>query len=374
LKDLIQKYLTNSITKEEALELQEWLSNKDNEIVFKNLIKEKHQIDTIYNSNIDIESALEKVHQKITPTNKVIVFYKPFLKYVAILVILLGIIFVFNQKNTDEKEMIFDYSSHVILEINSHKKYNLSSNSNQVIKNKKGQIIASVKEGQLVYNTKISSSSHHLISVPNTVVYNVILTDGTNVTINSGSSLKYQSNFLNNKNRKVYLKGEAFFDVTKNKNAPFIVTTKKLNIKVLGTKFNVSSYNNDKNTSVVLEEGSVSINEKSTYKNKSVILNPKEQFVLENNKFIVKKAIVEKHIAWKKRKLHFSNDQFEDIIKEMERYYNIKINLSSSTLNEKRFTGTFTTETIEDVLNVFKEFSEFSYTREANIISIYNAK
>ena len=105
----------------------------------------------------------------------------------------------------------------------------------------------------------LPSSSHHLISVPNTVVYNVILTDGTNVTINSGSSLKYQSNFLNNKNRKVYLKGEAFFDVTKNKNAPFIVTTKKLNIKVLGTKFNVSSYNNDKNTSVVLEEGSVSI-------------------------------------------------------------------------------------------------------------------
>jgi hypothetical protein len=100
----------------------------------------------------------------------VIAFYKPFLKYVAILVISLGIIFVFNQKNTDEKEIIFDYSSHVILEINSHKKYNLSSNSNQVIKNKKGQIIASVKEGQLVYNTQISSSSHHLISVPNTVV------------------------------------------------------------------------------------------------------------------------------------------------------------------------------------------------------------
>jgi ferric-dicitrate binding protein FerR (iron transport regulator) len=142
----------------------------------------------------------------------------------------------------------------------------------------------------------------------------------------------------------------------------------------LGTRFNVSSYNNDKNSTVVLEEGSVNINKNYTKDNTSITLKPKEQFILEKGKFKVKQVVVEKHIAWKKRKLHFSNDKFEDIIKELERHYNLKINLNSSNLNNNRFTGTFTSETIEEVLNVFKEFSEFNYTKEVNIISISNVK
>ncbi|MBL4642902.1 MAG: FecR family protein, partial [Flavobacteriaceae bacterium] len=245
---------------------------------------------------------------------------------------------------------------------------------NEAIKYKKGQLIASIKEGQLVYTSIGHSSSYHLISVPNATVYKITLTDGTVVTLNSGSTLKYVSDFSNKSSRSVFLNGEAFFDVAKNKNVPFIVNTKDMHIKVLGTKFNVSSYNNDKNSSVVLEEGSVSINKKSDINSKSIILKPREQFVLEKDKFNIKPALVEKHIAWKKRKLHFSNDRFEDIIKEMERYYNLKINLNSSRLNNNRFTGTFTSETIEEVLNVFKELSEFKYTKKENTITIYRIK
>ena len=374
MENLIQKYVTNTISKEEARELEEWLNNKDNQEIFKNYIKENHRLDLIYNSNINTVNALEKVHKKIAPKNKVALFYKPFLKYAAILIIALGSFFFYYQNNTNEEEYIFDYENQIVLELSDGSKYNLNDKLNKVIKNKKGQLIASINEGQLVYTSKGTSSSYHIISVPNATVYNITLTDGTTITINSGSTLKYLSNYANKSNRKVFLKGEAFFDVAKNKKAPFTVNTTDMRIKVLGTRFNVSSYNNDKNASVVLEEGSVSIYKKSAKNGKSIILKPGEQFVLEKDNFSIKQAIVEKHIAWKKRKLHFSNDRFEDIIKEMERYYNLKINLNSSDLNNNRFTGTFTSETIEEVLNVFKELSEFKYTKKANTITISRIK
>ncbi len=374
MENLIQKYLTNTITKEEVRELEEWLNEKDNEEIFKNYIKENHQLDLIYNSSIDTKNALKRVHKKVTFKNKVTLFNKSFLKYAAILIIALGSFFLYHQYNTNEKEFIFDYTSQIVLELNDGSKFNLSDKLNEAIKNKKGQLIATIKEGQLVYRSAGPSSSYHLVSVPNATVYKITLTDGTVVTINSGSTLKYGSNFSNKSSRKVFLNGEAFFDVAKNKNAPFIVNTKDMHIKVLGTRFNVSSYNNDKKSSVVLEEGSVSINKKSSKNVKNIILKPKEQFVLEKDKFSVKPVLVEKHIAWKKRKLHFSNDRFEDIIKEMERYYNLKINLNSSSLNNNRFTGTFTSETIEEVLNVFKELSEFKYTKKANTITISRIK
>lgn len=374
MKNLIQKYITDTISKKEIRALEEWLNDKDNEAIFKNYIKENHQLDLIYNSNINTVNALEKVHKKITPKNKVALFYKPFLKYAAILIIALGSYFLYNQNSTNEEEYVVDYDNQIVLELNDGSKINLNGKLNEVIKNKKGQLIASIKQGELVYKPKGISSSYHFISVPNATVYNITLTDGTTITINSGSTLKYHSNYASKSNRRVFLKGEAFFDVTKNKNAPFIVNTKNMHIKVLGTRFNVSSYNNDKNASVVLEEGSVSINKKLAKNGKSIILKPGEQFVLEKDKFSVKQAIVEKHIAWKKRKLHFSNDRFEDIVKELERYYNLKINLNSSNLNTNRFTGTFTSETIEEVLNVFKEFSEFKYTKKANTITISSSK
>jgi len=373
LENLIQKYVTNTISKEELSALVTWLKDNDNAVIFKNYIKENHQLDLTYNNTIDSVMALEKVYKKISPTNKVTPFYKPFLKYAAILVITLGSFFLYNQNSEVDVNYNFDYEHQIVLALSDGSKFNITNTLNDVIKNKKGQLIAVIKEGQLVYNSK-SPSSNHSISVPNTKVFKISLSDGTIVTINSGSTLKYDSNFSNKSLRTVLLKGEAFFDVARNKNAPFIVNTKKMHIKVLGTKFNVSSYTNDKFSSVVLEEGSVSVQDKSNKSGKTTILKPTEQFVLEKGKSSIKKALIAKHIAWKKRKLHFSNDKFEDIKKEMERYYNIKINLSSSTLNNKRFTGTFTSETIEEVLNVFKELSEFTYTKKEKTITISSIK
>ena len=376
MENLIQKYLTDSITKEEILELQKWLKDEKNEVIFKNIIQENHQLDILYNNKIDTQNALEKVHKKIISKNKTPFLHIPLLKYAAFLIIALGSFFVFNTYSTIEEETIFDYNSQVILEINDTEKYNLSDKSNKVIRNNKGLIIASIKDGQLIYSSKNSSTStlHHFISVPNAMVYTVILTDGTVITINSASSLKYQSNLSNKRSRNVFLKGEAFFDVAKNKKNPFIVNTEDLHIKVLGTKFNVSCYNNDKKSTVVLEEGSVKVNKKFSQRDKSIILKPKEQFILEKDKFTIKQVDITKHIAWKKRKLHFSNDRFEDIIKELERYYNLKINLNSSSINDNRFTGTFTSETIEEVLDVFKEFSDFNYRKDVNTISISDIK
>lgn len=216
---------------------------------------------------------------------------------------------------------------------------------------------------------------YNQLTVPYGKKFEVALSDGSHVFLNSGSKLKYPVNFIAGKPRNVYLDGEAYFAVAKDSQRPFTVITDDMKTRVLGTEFNVSSYKNENNTSTVLVEGSVDVyHAQEEYISGAVRLVPGQRAVFENNEIAVAQVNVEKYIAWKEGKLFFVDDPFNLILKELERHFNVEIENRYEALGSKKFTGTFDEESLEQILRVCSEHTPFEYEWENGKISIRESK
>ena len=216
-------------------------------------------------------------------------------------------------------------------------------------------------------STKETEKTVSQVSTKNGSKTNLILPDGTKVWLNAGSSLTYDSAYGKNI-REVALSGEAFFDVVKNKEKPFIIHTYKINIKVLGTEFNVRSYPTDKTTEASLIRGSIEVTFKDK-PSKKIILKPNEKIVVNNNRDLediletshqnshgkinevpgadIKKltyeyktgAIIE--TSWVENKLIFQDESFDEIALRLERWYGVSISFKNNQLKENHLTGSF---------------------------------
>jgi len=188
------------------------------------------------------------------------------------------------------------------------------------------------------------------------------LPDGTTGWLNSNSSLKYNGNF--NADRQVTLEGEAFFDVFKDKKRPFIVNTAEINVRVLGTRFNIASYKNENNVEVVLEEGNLIFNDKEI--NKSYNMRPNDLVVYDKTlmDFSTKVVHTQKYISWTEGKLEFRNDPLDVIARRLERWYDIDIEINGSISPDYRLRATFVNESLEDVLYSLKRTMPIDYRIE----------
>jgi len=202
------------------------------------------------------------------------------------------------------------------------------------------------------------------------------LSDGTVVYLNSGTSLKYPVKFIEGQNRKVFLNGEAYFDVSEDKNNAFVVNAQELDVQVFGTEFNVIAYPEDHETDVVLVEGSVGLSEKgSINKDKSkTFLKPgfKGSFDREQKTINTSKVNTRLYTSWMKGNIVFRNESFDNIVTRLERHYNISIINNNKALANETFNATIETEieTIEDVLNFFNKVYEIQYQIVNNKIII----
>ncbi|WNH09502.1 FecR family protein [Thalassobellus suaedae] len=192
------------------------------------------------------------------------------------------------------------------------------------------------------------------------------------VHLNSGSSLKYPIKFIEGKNRRVFLSGEAYFSVTKDAKHPFIVNAKDLNVKVYGTKFNVSAYSEDTLTDVVLVEGSVGMYANNETSNKGTILIPgtKGSFNRVNQNISSENVDTLIYTSWMDGGLFFRKMTFKNIAKKLERHYNKKIIISNTQLENEIFNANFKDEPIENVLGYLKESFSINYTIENDTIYI----
>jgi ferric-dicitrate binding protein FerR (iron transport regulator) len=188
------------------------------------------------------------------------------------------------------------------------------------------------------------------------------LPDGTTGWLNSSSTLKYNVSF--NSHRQVTLNGEAFFDVFKDKKRPFVVNTPELNIKVLGTRFNIASYENEKNVEVVLEEGKIILENKKM--DRSFPMEGNELYVYDKSQYncSTKSVDVQKYISWTAGKLVFRNDPLEVIAKRLERWYNIDVEVDSSSTEDFTWRATFVDEGLEGVLDMLKRSLPLNYKIE----------
>ncbi len=220
------------------------------------------------------------------------------------------------------------------------------------------------------------------------------LPDGTLVWLNAGSRLSYGKNF-NTTTREVNLTGEAFFDVAHNTQKPFLIHTTRIDVEVLGTRFNVKSYPSDRTTEATLIRGSIEVLIRDRPSEK-IILRPDEKLVVANDTGILHRlnpgktaavgagdplvavrkptyepktgAIIE--TSWVDNKLTFREESFADLASRMERWYGVTIHFADRSLEQLQFTGSFKEETIDQALDALKYTARFSYQTEGNLIII----
>jgi transmembrane sensor len=190
------------------------------------------------------------------------------------------------------------------------------------------------------------------------------LADGSSVWLNSGSSLKYPERFKG-KERAVYLKGEAYFEVEGNKAAPFIVNTPMLAVKATGTKFNVSDHVSEINPAVTLVTGKVFVNQvlPDSGMEQSIELFPGQHMVLnkDTRKALVRNEDVNEYISWKDGKLIFRNKPLSYVVNKISQTFNVDIELRGNVLQDYRYRATFEEESLNEILKLLKISSPIDY-------------
>ncbi len=201
-------------------------------------------------------------------------------------------------------------------------------------------------------STKQGKIEYHTLSVPRGGEYNLTLSDGTQVWLNSESELRFPTHF-DKHNRMVYCKGEVYFNVNHDPQAPFVVKLTQGEVTVLGTEFCISDYNTDK-PQVTLVVGKVRFN---TQNGDSVVLNPSQQLVYDatTNQLSIQKVDTRQYTAWKDNLLCFEDETLENIMSTLSRWYNIEIDFKSDELKQRRFSGTIEKYAkIESFLELFE--------------------
>ena len=242
-----------------------------------------------------------------------------------------------------------------------------------------------------------NNTEKNQISTRNGSKSKITLPDGTQVWLNAGSNLIYNKEFGNNGLREVELSGEAFFDVVRNEEQPFIIHTQQVDVRVLGTAFNVKSYPGEKRTETTLIRGKVQVLIKNR-PDETITLKPNEKLVVVNDEieeYVAEpKAAVKKEpivslgklnyypnneslvveTAWVDNKLVFDNESFLDVAAKMERWYNVLFEFGDDQLKELRLTGVFTSETIQQALEALSITAGFNFKIEGNKITVSDKK
>lgn len=373
---LIVKFITNQASQKEIETLTEWLKEDENQIVFKDFIKTNYAIDTVLN-NFDSAEVRKQLSERIKKENSV--FYKrrfsSYYKYAAILIVALGGFYFY--KNTlavqSKQNVVIPREDEIVLQLGSESQ-NLDLDDDKSIVDENGNVIGKQEKNRLVYNKTYSSGKlvFNTIKIPYGKKFEIELSDGTIVHLNSGTSLRYPVQFIKNKNRQVFLLGEAFFEVKKDQAHPFNVNTQDINVEVLGTKFNVDTYSENTTANVVLVEGKVSLYKDNSAKENPVYLKPgmKGSTIMGQSEIKTEEVNTDYYTAWLKGSLVFKNASFDEIIKKLERHYNVTFINRNKMLGKEIFNARFDNEPIEVVLKYFSDSYAIDYNIDRDRITI----
>lgn len=255
----------------------------------------------------------------------------------------------------------------------------INADGSRVLTDKSGKVIANQENGKLVYGTSADASgmAYNTLRIPYGKRFALQLADGSTVHLNAGTSLKYPVEFKGER-REVFLEGEAFFEVAKDKAHPFIVNAGDINIGVLGTKFNVSNYEEDDRAEAVLTEGSVSMFTKSQtfdpVSNKKLVPGEKGSFDRKSGNLTSKKVLTDAYTAWVKGELYFHDMTFAQICKKLERRYDIVIENRDPELAKQRFNASFREEPLAKIMSYFNEIKPIHYKITQNRLIIEKPK
>ncbi|WP_170283939.1 FecR family protein [Flagellimonas olearia] len=368
LGKLIYKKLNHSLAGEEESEFMQWFNaSKENQETFlalKSFYEEGIDLSDL--QHLDAERAWKKLSDQWNVDHPKKYPFRVYGRYAAIFVGVLGLAYGYwhYSQNVGLPAMPV-VGDAITLDLGNGNTLKLSSSEYEKITDGKGNTLG-VQEGETLDYSQGEGTNEYAIntlSIPNGKRFTLLLSDGTRVHLNAGSSLRYPAKFKEKGNREVFLAGEAFFEVSKNQKQPFIVNSDKMDIKVLGTKFNVSAYPDDEMINTVLVEGLVQLGSPGLPPDQSTFLEPGFKAEWDSGQKTIKKEKVDtgQYTGWMEGKFIVREMEFKSILKKLERHYNISITNNNKALSNRAFSATFTTETIEEVLNTFALETSFEF-------------
>lgn len=377
-EELIIGYISQSSSINDLKNILKKLKQPKNLSIFRNYIRVNYYSIYIMNQS-DTESIIKEVKSRISREESKIKrshYFKNALKYAAIFCLIFGLGYYSNNNFVPNNEIqkIIPKADDVLLysdtdEIILKKGHNKSDGKKIISK-----INLIQKQDQLIYDGDIDLKElvYHTLKVPYGKRFNIILSDRTKVFLNSGSILKYPIKFLPNQKREVFLEGEAFFDVTENKNELLVVNSNAIKVEVYGTKFNVRNYSEDFNCDIVLVRGSVGINNSEV--SELTMLKPGFKGTVDKENFntTILKVNTKIYTSWIDGEVIFRNETFSQILKKLERLYNVTIINNKNESLDELFNAAINVENenIEQVLDYFNKIYNIEYQTFNNKIII----
>lgn len=379
IETLIIKYLNHAITIDELDILIDTLEDPLYSEDFYHFIIINYAIE-LHMSSYNTENAKKKLLDKIKEDKRVMKQQRirsMLGKIAASLLLILGVVYIFNTqffKNDTGTITSKENKDVITLQLDNGDVKIITEEGEETILNKEGNVISKRNGAALSYVRDVLATtiSYNTLTIPYGKKFQLTLSDGTQVHLNSGSSLRYPTSFIEEMKREVYLQGEAYFDVTSDKNHPFIVNTGEVHTKVLGTSFNVSYYPEDIHISMVLVEGAIVL---ESTQNESIItsIRPGEKATWDKTRKNVSVSDVDTKLytEWRYGNMRFKSAPFRNIKLMLERNFNVKINNQYSILDDQVYTASFfSDESIEDILGFFKEDTDFDFIRKDDLIII----
>ena len=370
---LIVKYITSSISATELDQLEIELQNPSNDQLFKEFTRLNYRIDRkmkTYDTEKSKRLLLDKIKKDKGGLKKF--KFRSILKYAAIVFLSMTLGYFVKEKLSNEATSIefAPQENFITLEREDGNIQVISEDGTSEVLDFEGNVVGSQVGTQLVYTSAHKNSSEEPIfnslHVPYGKHFELQLSDGSVAYLNSGSSLKYPVEFLEGKERRVYLTGEAFLEVAKDTDRPFIVNAADLDIKVFGTKFNVSAYPEDKLKEVVLVEGSVGMYMGTELSDggAGTILVPGIKGSYDNveGHITTEPVVTSIYTSWVKGVMVFRNMTFENILKKLERHYDVKIINNNTKLASAKFNASFGDMPINKILDYFKGEYNIDYS------------
>lgn len=376
IRELFCKYLDNSISRDEYVILLEYFGKSEDDGDIRTLILAALSEDEIENDQIRLNNAVDnvqrKLRQELMPAKKTGILKKYFPYAAAVLFIATaGIIFYkinATQQQIEKQVLITDVDpggNKAILTLSDGSTHELSTNQSQIQINTKG--IQYANGNSIVSSTDIKFAT---LSTPKGGEYQIVLSDGTKVWLNAATTLQYAANFKGQAKRKVkLLAGEAYFEVAKDKNHPFVVETQSQEVEVLGTHFNINSYADEGTTVTTLTEGSVRVT-KSDDK-KSMLLTPGNQIVNSKGTFTVQPADYETALAWKEGRIYFKDASIQEVLRQVSRWYNIEVEYQGAPTKEVFNGGIKRNAKLSALLHILELSNvQFSLSKKNNITTL----
>ena len=372
---IIVKYLNKEASFIEIEELENWLKKNKNLLIFKRFV-ETNYLTSLSMTEENIENAKNEIIYRIKKLERKIKLRKLRVLSIAASVCLIFGITIFNQFKLLKPEVKVNQT----IEIGSSKAILTLGNGNQIVleKGKKFQNKTVNSNGEeLTYSQKNKSNkkslrnqvSYNILTVPRGGKFFINLSDGSKVWLNSDSQLKYPIKFTDGKTREIeLLYGEAFFEISPSENhngSAFIVFTKSQKINVLGTKFNIKAYNEDKFITTTLVEGNVSVQKGEFIKK----LNPEQQAKVnfESNEIQIYDVDVSQEISWMSDLFYFNEASLEFIMESLSRWYDVEVVWKTGLQKNFIFTGILErSKSIEDIFNIIEKTSEGELKFEIN--------